>query len=193
MLRDGRSHARLKPDPISASSCRPIIRLDKTVRSNTLEGLWLRCDNIEIDDLHCLIGFTLFFSLPPFFLILLLPNFFFFVIFSYFTLSSFDLIVIWKVIGFYRGSLYTCIHVWICIWFEKSTFCNVVWLIVLNLVGRCIHFHFVCSFKWSDKKIISKIDDSGIIIYLNGYFKGFVNTSGGVGVDIKIEKLVNRK
>lgn len=64
-----------------------------------------------------------------------------------------------------RGSLYTCIHVWICIWFEKSTFCNVVWLIVLNLVGRCIHFHFVCSFKWSDKKIISKIDDSGIVEY----------------------------
>lgn len=29
-------------------------------------------------------------------------------------------------------------------------------------------------------------------IYLNGYFKGFVNTSGEVGVDIKIEKLMNR-
>lgn len=27
---------------------------------------------------------------------------------------------------------------------------------------------------------------------MNGYFKGFVNTSGGVGVDIKIEKLMNR-
>lgn len=165
MLRDGRSHARLKPDPISASSCRPIIRLDKTVRSNTLEGLWLRCDNIEIDDLHCLIGFTLFFSLPPFFLILLLPNFFFFCYFFLFYFIFFRLDRYLESNRVLRGSLYTCIHVWICIWFEKSTFCNVVWLIVLNLVGRCIHFHFVCSFKWSDKKIISKIDDSGIVEY----------------------------
>lgn len=127
---------------------------------------------------------SFFFSL--FFLILLLPNFFVVVLF-YFISSSFDLIVIWKVIGF-NVARYICIHEDIYVYmYDLRRLHFVMWF--YGLVNRFklgwemyIFICIVITFKWSNKKIISKIDDSGIVEYCwkciwMDILNGFVNTS----------------